>query len=580
MRNSTRTLRRTASTALAAAAAALVWVAVPAAGPAAQAQEAADTAVVAEVSVTVGPDRAALVAEMSDGSRTEIALEGGDVLVAGEARATYTPGGELESAWRDFLRTTVDPGGPDLAAALGRWSPPADADSAAARALTGAVTELASAAGRSDPAPAAGPDTAPGAAADTGTLTDEETRVVPSGRPLDEMRHRLQRLRRSLERVGRGVGSLGEASLVVHDDYEIEAGGTVDGDVALLSGELTIAGDVAGDVLVLDGELVLESGASVEGDVLQVGGSVTNRGGSIGGELVSIGGDEAITREMEESFGEPPAPPGRDDDYREERYGPDRSLGWTIWDNVRDGFSKLSLTLSFFIVLAILGAIPLYFARKELEVTAATVRRSFLRSFLLGLAGQVLFLPALVVLAVGILTVPLIPVFMLAVALAFAGGYVAVAYAVGDLIGERGYERLRRLASGPYRTLLVGLAALQILYVVVSFLDFFGGVTGALYGLTWAGATIVTWIAFTAGFGAVALSYAGTRDDWAGPGGPGGGAAPPVPPADDDTPPPPGPETGGPPPEEARPASGEPGGRTVGEPGGGASGREEEDRRA
>lgn len=588
MRDSTRTIRRSARAFLAAAAAvALAWAAGPGASPLpAQAQEAADTAVVEEVSIAVGPDRAALMAELSDGTAADIALEDGDVVVGGEVRAGYTPGGELESAWREFLRNSVDPGGADLAASLEGWSPPSGADSAAADAVTAAVAELASVAQRS--APTAAPDTEPGdreesAAADTGTMTGEETRVVPSGRPLDELRDGLRRLRSSLERVGRGVGAMGEASLVVHDDYEIEEGRSVAGDVALLSGELTVAGEVGGDVLVLDGDLILESTAVVEGDVLQVGGSVTNRGGSIGGELVSIGGDRAITRDMEESFGEPPAPPEADDDW-EERYGPDRGIGWTIWDNLRDGFSKLSLTISFFIVLAIFGAIPLYFAREEFEVTAATLRHSFVRSFLLGLAGQVLFLPALVVLAVGILTVPLIPVFMLAVALAFALGYVAVGYAVGDLVRERGYDWLRRLASGPYRTLLVGLAALQILYVVISFLDFFGGVTGPLYGLAWAGATVVTWIAFTAGFGGVALSYAGTRDDWAGPGGPGGGSTPPVPPGGDESAPPPGPETGGPSPGEGvePPVSGR-GSREAGggeDPGAGGAPEAEEDRRA
>lgn len=589
MRHTTRTtLRSTASTVLAAvAASALVWAAGPGASPAAaQAQEAADTALVEQVSVTVGPDRAALEAELSDGTRADIALDEGEVLVSGEERAEYTPGGELEAAWRDFLRTSVDPGTADLASALEGWSAPAGADSAAARALTDAVAELAAVARRGAPTAAAGPDTAPDeepSTADTATLTDEGTRVVPRGRPMDELRDGLERLRSSLERVGRRVGAIGEASLVVHDDYEIESGRTVDGDVALLSGELAIAGEVAGDVLVLDGDLVLESTATVEGDVLQVGGSVTNRGGTIGGELVSVGGEEAITREMEESLEERRAPPETDDDYWEGRYGPDRGIGWTIWNNVQEGFEKLSLTISFFIVLAILGAIPLYFAREEFEVTAATVRHSFLRSFLLGLAGQVLFLPAVVVLAVGILTIPLIPVFMLAVALAFAGGYVAVGYAVGDMIGERGYDWIRRLASGRYRTLLVGLAALQILYVVISFLDVFGGVTGALYGLTWAGATTVTWIAFTAGFGAVALSYAGTRDDWATPGGPGGpgGSAPPVPPADDGTPPPPGPETGGPSPEETGSPSGEGSGSAPREPGGGERRDDEEgDRRA
>ncbi len=533
------------------AAVALVWAAADA--EPAPAQEAGQEAVLEEISVRVGPESAELTAEMTDGSTAAVALESGQVLVDGEVRASYESGGELEAAWREFLRDGVDPGAADVPAVLREWSPPAGADPDAASALTSALERLASAADAGTAAGAAEQESA----ADTVELTEEGTRVVPSGRPLEELSSRLDRLRSALERIG--GGALGGASLVVHDDYEVESGRTVDGSVALLSGELTVSGEVDGDVLVLDGDLVLESGASVAGDVLQVGGTVTNRGGRIAGELVSIGGDEAVTREMEESFGEPPAPPRPDEDSWEERYGPDRSIGQVIWSNLRDGFSKLSLTLSFFIVLAILGAIPLYFARDEFEVATATVEHSFGRSFLLGLAGQVLFFPALVVLAVGVLTIPLIPVFALAVSLAFAGGYLAVGYAVGNLIGERGYDWLQRLASGPYRSLLVGLAALQILYVVISFLDFFGGVAGPLYGLTWAGATTVTWVAFTAGFGAVALSYAGTRDDYAGPGGPGGGTEPPVPAGGEA--PPPGPGSGaGAADEPAPPARGAPAG--------------------
>ncbi len=552
MRDSTPTYptRRAARTVLAAmAAVALAWTAGPGASQLpAQAQQAADSVVVEEISVTVGPDRAALTAELSDGTRADIALEDGDVVVAGEERAGYTPGGELESAWRDFLRTSVDPTAANLAATLGDWSPPRGADSEAAEVLTAAVSDLASVAQRSEAAATAAPDTGreegAAAAADTGTLAGEETRVAPPGRPLNELRDGLRRLRSSLERVGRGVGAIGEASLVVHDDYEIEEDRTVDGDVALLSGDLTVAGDVTGDVLVLDGELVLESTATVQGDILQVGGSVTNRGGTIDGELVSVGGDRAITRDMEESFGEPSAPP-EPDESREQRYRPDRGIGWAIWDTVRDGFGALFTTLSFFVVLAILGAIPIFFAREQFETTVATVRHSFGRSFLLGLAGQVLFLPALVVLAVGILTVPLIPVFMLAVALACVGGYLAVGYAVGDVIREKGYDWPGGLGSGPYRTLLVGLAVLLLLFGVLAVLEFFGDMAGPLQVLSLLGAITVSWVATTAGFGAVALSYAGARDDWAGPGGPGGGATPPVPPADDESPPPPGPEAGG-----------------------------------
>lgn len=536
-------------------ASAALLLASAAAAPGALAQERPDSATVEEASVRVGPDAARLSAEFADGDRLTVALADGQVLVDGEPRATYEPGGELEQSWRQFLRDRVDPPAPGIGASVRAWLPPTGADSAAARALEDALARLAAAA-----APPAAGRGAPGArdpaSSDTADLLDEETRVVPSGRSLEELELRLDEFRAGLRRVGRGALEVaGEAALVVHDDHEIEADRSVDGAVVLLSGELRVEGDVDGDVLVLDGELVLESGSSVGGDVLQVGGTVTNRGGRIGGELVSVGGGEAIARDMDraEEFGD--RLEERIERRLDEEFGPGfdgrrggRGLGHEVWDNVTDGFRALFTTFSFFLVLAVLGAIPLYFVPSEFEAVSRTVRHSFGRSFLLGLAGQVLFVPALVVLAVGILTIPLIPVFTFAVALAFVLGYLAVGHSVGQVIRERDSGWLRDVGAGPYRTLFVGIAALLALFGVLSLLQFVEEIAEPLVVLTLLGALTVTWIAFTAGFGAVVLSYAGTRDDYAGPGA--GGA--PVPPGGRQ---PPGPGTAGAPPDEP-PATG------------------------
>lgn len=259
------------------------------------------------------------------------------------------------------------------------------------------------------------------------------------------------------------------------------------------------------------------------------------------GERRSPAGEEAappapLTEEFWDEFGErweerweeEWRERSRDLRERSHRWGPSRGVLGDVWDNVTDGLGTFFTALSFFIVLAILGAIPLYFARPQFRAVAGTVKRDFGRSFLAGLAGQFLFLPALVVLCIGILTIPLIPVFVLAVGLALLGGYVAAAYAVGEAVSQSDLPRLSRLRSkirgqSPYWQLLLGLVLLQALYVVIAFLQLFGHVTGLLEGLTWAAATLVTWLAFTAGFGAVLLSRAGTRS---GPGTPGPGSGP------------------------------------------------------
>ena len=55
---------------------------------------------------------------------------------------------------------------------------------------------------------------------------------------------------------------------------EIEAGAEVDGDVAVLDGDLELGGLVDGDVVVVNGDLKLAEGAEVTGDVIVVGGEI------------------------------------------------------------------------------------------------------------------------------------------------------------------------------------------------------------------------------------------------------------------------------------------------------------------
>lgn len=173
-------------------------------------------------------------------------------------------------------------------------------------------------------------------------------------------------------------------------------------------------------------------------------------------------------------------------------------------------------TLSLFIVLAVLGLIPVYMIRPQLEVAASTVRHSLPRAFLLGLAAEFLLLPGLVVLAIGILTIPLIPLYVAAAGLAMLGGYLASAYAAGRLAAEQEFEWSDRLRGGPYKTLLVGLGLLLVLYAMIGPFGILG-VVGDLFEATlWTAATLVTWVSVTAGFGAVLLSHGGTREDYAG----------------------------------------------------------------
>lgn len=67
---------------------------------------------------------------------------------------------------------------------------------------------------------------------------------------------------------------------------DIAAGRTIDGDVAVLNGPLTIAGRVTGTVLSINGDVTLAPTARLDGDLLVVGGTVRGQTrGYVGGEI-------------------------------------------------------------------------------------------------------------------------------------------------------------------------------------------------------------------------------------------------------------------------------------------------------
>lgn len=170
--------------------------------------------------------------------------------------------------------------------------------------------------------------------------------------------------------------------------------------------------------------------------------------------------------------------------------------------------------LSLYVLLAVLGLIVVHLAPSYLERVADGVRRDFLRSFGVGLLGQILFFPALLFLTVLILTLPLVPVVAAGVGLATLIGYLAVAYAAGEMIREQEHEWSEALRQGgPMRTLLVGLGALLLLFAVAGPFELLGPLGIFFEVPLLIGAWTVTWIAVTAGFGAILLSLRGWRPD-------------------------------------------------------------------
>ncbi len=194
------------------------------------------------------------------------------------------------------------------------------------------------------------------------------------------------------------------------------------------------------------------------------------------------------------------------------------SAGPSIASQITNDFAGL---LAAFVAMCSLGFGLVFFASRQLEVVADTVRHAFWRSFLVGLLAQPLVIPVfallmlgLAITVIGLLIVPFAALaFAAAALLGVLGGYLAVARSIGEA-----YLRRRMSLGHPvggwlsYRYLVYGLVALSTIWLPPVFLGW-APVAGEIFTMS---AVLLSWIIATAGFGATILSRAGIRGTFAG----------------------------------------------------------------
>lgn len=182
--------------------------------------------------------------------------------------------------------------------------------------------------------------------------------------------------------------------------------------------------------------------------------------------------------------------------------------------------SVFSLLVVYAILFAIAVGVIFFGGRKYIEGVADTARQMTMRSWLVGLAGTFLVVPAfilgIIALAVSIVGIPAllvwVPLFPLAVVLSFGLGYLAVAHAAGEGLAERrfyGSDWFKR--SNSYYFILNGLGLMLALFIAAGVVQMAGPFFGFIRGLLTFLGVVLTWAAFTIGFGAVLVSRAGTR---------------------------------------------------------------------
>lgn len=184
------------------------------------------------------------------------------------------------------------------------------------------------------------------------------------------------------------------------------------------------------------------------------------------------------------------------------------------------GIANIFSILAVYAVLVGIGFAVVFFGRKYLEGVADTARHATVQSGLVGLAASFLVVPAFILgaiaLTISIVGIPALivwlPLFPVAVTLAAIFGYLGVAHAAGEALAERrfdGGELFKRANS--YYYVLTGAGLLLALYIAANVVEIAGPWLDFITGMLNFLAVVLTWAAFTIGFGAVLLSRAGTR---------------------------------------------------------------------
>ncbi len=307
------------------------------------------------------------------------------------------------------------------------------------------------------------------------------------------------------------------ANETVDGDLYLVAGtvtmdGDVDGDLTVVGGQVTVNGSVTGDVLAAGG--MISIAGTVEGDLRQAGGQTTLSGdvgedvlaaggqvtvastGQIGGDLIAAGGDITVAGAVDGSIEASAGVYNRTGTVG----GTERVLIGDRSEERETAAEPIGNAIAHFVALLVLGALAIWLVPRTVNGAEAKLRQRPLLSLGGGLAAivgyfvflivailliiltsivfGVLSLESLVGLAItsGVLAI-LVVSFLLAVAVGF-GADIVVALAVARLTGRGGMgNRWRELT-------LFAIGAAVV--VIVTSLPIIGGIAKlvvVLFGL-------------------------------------------------------------------------------------------------
>jgi hypothetical protein len=265
----------------------------------------------------------------------------------------------------------------------------------------------------------------------------------------------------------------------------IPAAATVRGAVSVAEGSLDVYGRLEGNAYAMNGDIVVHNGGVITGTAMSIGGRVLLDGGRVEGEQLTL---SAAPSEV--------VRPAR------------ASAPLSTWQSIK-------LVIGWFAVLIIIGLGVLIFAEANMDGVVESMQGNFAKAFWFGVLGQIMALPVLVLLCIGlaltILGVLLVPFAIVAYAIAFAGmlalGFLAVARLTGRAWSRADASTPNAARVANLRALLTGLVLYLGLWLLAAIFTWQPIAGAVLRGV----ALAVSWVAVTVGFGAAMLSRAGTR---------------------------------------------------------------------
>ena len=288
------------------------------------------------------------------------------------------------------------------------------------------------------------------------------------------------------------ITSGGGRSVVASGGKTIPAGTTTSRSVATFGDNLDIYGTVGRNATAIGGDVIVHKGGRVNGKATAIGGVVRLDGGTVGGRIRTIARDSDFrgfssyrefrgTRDLRA--------------MRVMRHTPMRSIGMAI---------------SWILIVTLVGFALMAFGPDKLEIVIKTMQGGVGKSIVTGLFGQLAIIPGAIavmaLLAVTLIGIVLIPLGLMAFMFAVAGiamfGFIAAATMTGAALGG-GKSRDDTPHGRMLRAFLTGSAVYMGMWLV----------TAAVSGIPLIGAMLqsfsaaVTFVAVTAGFGAVLLSY-------------------------------------------------------------------------